>query len=382
MANNIDLNQIAIVLSQLVHNYNVLAQNWFKVFYDSTPDGNIQLTFFDEEGNLKSYTTCNRAYDRNFRIQGEGEPEGNVSAPIGTIYQDTKNGAIYFKATQEENDVTPHGWQQLQPLDNYHSFGSGEPSETAEIGHLYTDTQTGYLYMNTLNGWQQVGATGFATEEWVEERIKGMEQEIQGGVVHITGDETIGGVVDPETGAVQSAKKTFADNVTFKKKTTFGDSATFGNIATFNKKTTFDDIATFKKVIMGTAYRALSADIAEFYEADEYLEPGTLVQFGGEKEITKATDVVNAIVSTNPAYILNDNKDMKFPTLIALSGRIPVRVEGPVHKFDKIILSGNNGVAVAVDKNTDVCYNVIGRALEENLEEGEKLVECVVKLEL
>ena len=346
MADNIDLNQIAIVLSQLVHNYNVLAQNWFKVFYDSTPDGNIQLTFFDEEGNLKNYTTCNRAYDRNFRIQGEGEPEDKVSAPIGTIYQDTKNGAIYFKATQEEDDVTPRGWQQLQPLDKYHSFGSGEPSKTAEIGHLYTDTQTGYLYMNTLNGWQQVGASGFATEEWVENRIKGMEQEIQGGVVHITGNETISG------------NKTFTNNITF------------------------NDIATFKKVIMGTAYRALSADIAEFYEADEYLEPGTLVQFGGEKEITKATDVVNAIVSTNPAYILNDNKDMKFPTLIALSGRIPVRVEGPVHKFDKIILSGTNGIAVAVDKSDNMCYNVIGRALEENLEEGEKLVECVVKLEL
>ena len=132
---------------------------------------------------------------------------------------------------------------------------------------------------------------------------------------------------------------------------------------------------------MGTAYRALSADIAEFYEADEYLEPGTLVQFGGEKEITKATDVVNAIVSTNPAYILNDSKDMNFPTLIALSGRIPVRVEGPVHKFDKIILSGN-GIAIAVDKDANMCYNVIGRALEENLEEGTKLVECVVKLEL
>ena len=190
-----------------------------------------------------------------------------------------------------------------------------------------------------------------------------MEQEIQGGVVHVSGDETIGGVIDPSTGLTKSAKKTFADDVTF------------------NKATTFDDIATFKKIIMGTAYRALSADIAEFYEADEYLEPGTLVQFGGEKEITKATDVVNAIVSTNPAYILNDSKDMKFPTLIALSGRIPVRVEGPVHKFDKIILSGN-GIAIAVDKDADMCYNVIGRALEENLEEGAKLVECVVKLEL
>jgi len=129
---------------------------------------------------------------------------------------------------------------------------------------------------------------------------------------------------------------------------------------------------------MGTAYRALSADIAEYYEADEVLEPGTLVQFGGEKEITKAENEVNAVVSTNPAYILNDNKDMECPTLLAMSGRIPVKVLGPVKKFDKIVLSEEKGLA----KVDNSCYNPIGRALEENLEEGEKLVECVVKLQL
>ena len=69
---------------------------------------------------------------------------------------------------------------------------------------------------------------------------------------------------------------------------------------------------------------------------------------------------------------------MQYPTLIALSGRIPVRVVGPVKKFDKITLSDKNGVAI-VDNS---CYNAIGRALEENLDEGEKLVECVVKLEI
>lgn len=362
MADNIDMNQIAVVLSQLVHNYNVLAQNWFKVFYDTTPDGNIQLTYFDEEGNLKPYTICNRAYDRTFRMHGEVPPEGEVSAPIGTIYQDTAHGAVYFKATQEGTDVSPTGWQQLEPLNNFHSFGAGEPTEAAEIGHLYTDTITGYLYMNTLDGWQQVGATGFATEDWVNRQLEGIKQEIEGGVVHITGNETIG--ISPITGEAVPSKKTFVDEVEF------------------NDKTLFTEIATFSKVIMGTAYRALSADIAEFYEADEQLKPGTLVCFGGDKEITKAKDEVNAIVSTDPAYILNDNKGMEYPTLIALSGRIPVRIKGPVKKFDKVILSDEAGIAIAVDKKDNSCYNVIGRALEENLEENEKLVECVVKLEL
>ena len=228
MADNIDLNQIAVVLSQLVHNYNELAQNWFKVFYDSTPDGNINLSYFDEEGNLKYYTICNRAYDRTFLLHGEGSPEGVVSAATGSLYQDTLNGAVYFKATTEgTSGVSTTGWLQLQPLEQYHTYGAGEPSGTdVEIGHLYTDTETGYLYTLTPNGWQQVGATGFATEEWVLDQLKDIKAEIEGGVVHLTGDETIG---DPLR--VRSSVKTFIDKVNFNDETTFSEVATFQKLS-------------------------------------------------------------------------------------------------------------------------------------------------------
>ena len=103
-----------------------------------------------------------------------------------------------------------------------------------------------------------------------------------------------------------------------------------------------------------------------------------MIQFGGEKEITKANTEVNGIVSTSPAYILNDGQYMEHPTLLALSGRIPVRIKGIVKKFDKIVLSEEKGLA----KVDNLCYNAIGRALETNLDEGEKLVECVVKLSI
>ena len=367
MVDNIELNQIAIVLSQLVHNYNVLAQNWFKVFYDSTPDGAINLSYFDDEGNLKYYTICNRAYDRMFLLHGEGSPENVVSAATGSLYQDTLNGAVYFKATTGGTDiVSTTGWLQLQPLSQFHSYGTGKPIDTdVEIGHLYTDTETGQLYTLTPSGWEQVGATGFATEEWVTEQLNELrgwvteeleeiKTEIEGGVVHLSGDENITG------------SKTFSGTTNFS-----------GNV-NVTSASTFTETATFQKVIMGTAYRALSADIAEYYNADEQLEPGTLVQFGGEKEITKAQEMVNGVVSTNPAYILNAEKDMENPTLLALSGRIPVKVKGSVHKFDLITLSDEKGVA----KVDNSCYNCIGRALETNLDEGIKLVECVVKLHI
>ena len=138
-----------------------------------------------------------------------------------------------------------------------------------------------------------------------------------------------------------------------------------------------DGVKTFKKTIMGTAYRALSADIAEYYEADEELKPGTLIEFGGPKEITKAKNMVNGVVSTNPGYVLNTKNNVDHPTLLVLSGRVPVLVEGIVNKFDYITLS-KDGVG-KVDK---LGYNTIGRALETNLDPNVKLVECVVQLKI
>ena len=64
---------------------------------------------------------------------------------------------------------------------------------------------------------------------------------------------------------------------------------------------------TFDKEINGTAMRARwSGDLAEMYESDSAYEPGTLVMFGGEKEITCSDGkICNAIVTENPGVILN-----------------------------------------------------------------------------
>jgi len=102
--------------------------------------------------------------------------------------------------------------------------------------------------------------------------------------------------------------------------------------------------------LVGTALSAKWADLAEYYSADELYEPGTLVKFGGKNEITEALpgDTVNAVVTSRPGIVLN-NKSVSSEghmAAIALVGRTPVRVLGPVKKFDNLYLAAPGIAAV------------------------------------
>ncbi len=136
---------------------------------------------------------------------------------------------------------------------------------------------------------------------------------------------------------------------------------------------TINGTKTFTNVINGTALRANWADLAELYLSDRQYEPGTLVQFGGEREVTIATDKVNAVVSEKPAYLMNSSLEDGLP--IALVGRVRVKVCGPVCKFDKLVLSDIPGTAM-VDNTAE---NPIAIALEDG---DMGLVLCATKFKL
>ncbi len=133
---------------------------------------------------------------------------------------------------------------------------------------------------------------------------------------------------------------------------------------------------TFSDTIQGTAYRALWGDLAEYYLTDTQYPKGTLVQFGGEREITIAKNKVNAVITSEPGFILNS--EQKDSQAIALIGRVPVRVIGKVKKFDKIALSYIDGVG-CVNNDTE---NPIGIALENKDDSDEGLIICSVKIDL
>ena len=134
----------------------------------------------------------------------------------------------------------------------------------------------------------------------------------------------------------------------------YGDAELNGKVTTFHSQARFHDAVTmwdqlsvygqsyFSKDINGTAMRVRWGDLAEYYEADAYYSAGTLVKFGGEKEVTVADCVANAVVTTNPGLVLNEELKLKsngveFPVGLALVGRVPVQVWGDCKKFDLLV---------------------------------------------
>jgi len=125
----------------------------------------------------------------------------------------------------------------------------------------------------------------------------------------------------------------------------------------------------------GSRLNATYADLAEYYEADYDYEPGTVLEFGGDKEVTLATDEtmkVAGVVSSNPAYVMNATcQGIAVP--IALQGRVPCKVRGVIRKGDMMI-SGGNGYARPTHSPT--IGTVIGKALENF--SGEGIIEIAI----
>lgn len=136
---------------------------------------------------------------------------------------------------------------------------------------------------------------------------------------------------------------------------------------------TIGGVKTFTSGISGTATSALWADLAEQYVTDEKYPAGTLIKFGGEKDITIADDEVNGVISDKPGFLLDYKLEDSLP--VALAGKTPIRIIGKVNKFDRITLSEIPGVG----KVAEVGDIVIARALESSDNEEEKLVNCVTK---
>lgn len=138
--------------------------------------------------------------------------------------------------------------------------------------------------------------------------------------------------------------------------------------------------------VFATATSALYADVAERYAADAEYAPGTVVELGGDYEITMCTqdlsEHVFGVISTRPALLMNQQAgtDQTHPA-VALIGRVPVMVAGVVQKNDRLVSAGQ-GLARAATPNEITPFNIIGRALESKLTAEPALVECVIRVNI
>ena len=142
--------------------------------------------------------------------------------------------------------------------------------------------------------------------------------------------------------------------------------------------------SSYFNTIFAKATSAQYADVAERFEADEVMLPGTVVELGGTAEITQVnTDLsenVFGVISTQAAYLMNSSagSDATHPP-VAMTGRVPVNVVGQVSKGDRLVSAGN-GQARAARAGEATAFNVIGRALKDKLDTGPGTVEAIVTI--
>jgi hypothetical protein len=130
--------------------------------------------------------------------------------------------------------------------------------------------------------------------------------------------------------------------------------------------------------VFATATTALYADLAENYSADTEYQPGTVVVFGGSSEITISNishdTRVAGVISTQPAYLMNAGSD-GLP--VALTGRVPCQVQGPVAKGDRLV-NISAGIAGRFDPALGELGCVLGKSLEDITDDQVVLIEIAV----
>jgi hypothetical protein len=163
-----------------------------------------------------------------------------------------------------------------------------------------------------------------------------------------------------------------------------GSLYTFGNVSpsaniTYNLgSTTARWLNVWGNTLNGTASTAQYADLAEKYLSDADYEVGTVVIIGGKAEVTQSgishDNSVLGVVSGKPAYLMNSEST---GATIALTGRVPCRVKGPVRKGDVLVTSNIAGRAETLDPDKFMPGCILGKALE-GTEKDLDIIEIVV----
>jgi filamentous hemagglutinin len=148
-----------------------------------------------------------------------------------------------------------------------------------------------------------------------------------------------------------------------------------GNIG--NTSTRFNTV--FATTFSGVSTTANYADLAENYQADAVYKPGTVVVFGGKNEIT-VSDIdhdprIAGVVSTNPAYLMNS--EQVDGTAVALAGRVPCLVQGPVNKGDRLV-NVASGIAGKFNPAKAELGCVVGKSLQDLEHDHVELIEIAV----
>jgi hypothetical protein len=244
-------------------------------------------------------------------------------------------------------------------------------------GQTFVLRGTTYVYNLAIKSWT-IASSSITSPTFLTLNLTGTDQSYSTttGVLVVAGGVGIGGNVNIGNNLTVLGTSTFVSTSTFVGNSIF-DSTIYAKKLQANGIGSTATISGNWSLTSGSTLQATYADLAECYQADANYEPGTVLAFGGEFEVTIAEDStrrVAGIVSTDPAFLLN--RELMGPNVIrlALQGRVPCKVRGKVEKGDMMIAAGG-GFARA--SYTPILGSVIGKALED-FDGIEGVIEVVV----
>jgi|LakMenE01Jun11ns_1017448.scaffolds.fasta_scaffold9810881_2 hypothetical protein len=154
------------------------------------------------------------------------------------------------------------------------------------------------------------------------------------------------------------------------------------SVITTGGNTTAGTITGTWSLVGNSRMEATYADLAERFESETELSPGTVVELGGQKEIRavryELSEDVFGVISNTAAYLMNAGagSDKTHPA-VAVSGRVKVKVIGTVAKGDRLVSAGE-GTARSAKNGEATAFNTIGRSLEDKATQDLGEVEAIV----
>jgi hypothetical protein len=278
-------------------------------------------------------------------------------------------------------------------IDLNSNFTTGSPTENAGIRVMRGDSSNVQIRWNeTTDTWQYTndGSTfgDIGSGTWDTARTITLAGDLSGSVsmdgsanVTLTATVAANSVAlgTDTTGNYVAAGATSGNGISGSVSSEGGTFTVSSNATSANTANTIvyrDASGNFAAgTITATSTAAQYADLAEKYASDADYAPGTVVHFGGDAEVTICDAdhcrKVAGVVSANPAYLMNSDAD---GVAVALQGRVPCKVTGPVKKGDMMVSAGNGMARAEADPKMGA---VIGKALADH-EGGEGVIEVVV----
>lgn len=297
-----------------------------------------------------------------------GNLTGNVDSSSGTSYFDVVHANTFIGATLAGNSFTATKLETSRKINGINFDGTQDITVTASAATLTGDslaptirysslTEVGTLTsLSTANLGITVGS-GNEFKLFVESGSSTILTNSMGLKIQITDSNQNNGKADfsfiPTSEAVllgAEARPAFV-----------GDDNSTCNIGLPSKR--FNTVYGVR--FDGVSTTAEYADLAENYVADAEYTPGTVLEFGGNFEVTLAEDATNrvaGVVTTNPAYLMNSKCSGNNVVAIALQGRVPCKVKGDIKKGDMLISGGNGYARKAISPQIGT---IIGKALSD-----------------